>query len=167
VQVDVGEVGTYALRQRRVVIRHQRADRVVAFLELASPGNKDRVASVDAFARKAAAVVANRHHLVVIDPFPAGRHDPKGLCAAAFAEMGGPAFDLPPDKPICVAAYHALPYDTRCYAEPLAVGDAWPDVPLFLDAEHYVNVPLEPTYAAAFAGVPRHLREAITRRDPT
>ena len=39
------------------------------------------------------------------------------------------------------------------YANSLGLGDEWPDAPLFLDAETYIELPLAATYAQAFAGV--------------
>ena len=41
------------------------------------------------------------------------------------------------------------------YVEPTAVGRELLDMPLFLDPEVYVNVPLEATYQGAYRGVPR------------
>ena len=40
------------------------------------------------------------------------------------------------------------------YVEPTAVGEAMIDMPLFLDADSYVPVPLEATYQEAWSGVP-------------
>ena len=36
-------------------------------------------------------------------------------------------------------------------------------MPLFLNADRYINVPLEPTYQAAFAGEPKFWREVLER----
>jgi len=47
--------------------------------------------------------------------------------------------------------------------QPLAVGECLIDMPLFLTDEVYVDVPLEQTYAEAWRGVPRHLREELER----
>ncbi len=41
------------------------------------------------------------------------------------------------------------------YIEPVAGGDPLPDMPLFLEPDGYICVPLEPTYRAAFEAVPR------------
>ncbi len=35
-------------------------------------------------------------------------------------------------------------------------------MPLFLDAETYVNVPLEPTYRAAFEDLPAFVRDRLS-----
>jgi hypothetical protein len=48
------------------------------------------------------------------------------------------------------------------YVEPVAVGDPLPEMPLFLEPELYVPVPLETTYTSAFAAVPRRWRDQLT-----
>ena len=48
--------------------------------------------------------------------------------------------------------------------EPTAVGETLIDMPLFLDAEHYVNIPLEATYNAAYATMPVKWRSVLDGR---
>ena len=45
--------------------------------------------------------------------------------------------------------------------EPLQLGVPLIDMPLFLTREHYINVPLEATYMAAYRGVPARWRRVI------
>lgn len=59
-----------------------------------------------------------------------------------------------------LAAYETGPV-TRAYIEPVAVGDALPDMPLFLEPEAYVRVPLEATYQAAYAAMPLRWRRVL------
>ncbi len=47
------------------------------------------------------------------------------------------------------------------HIEPTAVGRPLIDMPLFLTPDAHVNVPLEPTYQAAFRGVPRRWRDVL------
>jgi hypothetical protein len=47
------------------------------------------------------------------------------------------------------------------YVQPIAVGDRLPDMPLFRDPEHYVNVPLESSYLGAWRGVPQRWRSVL------
>ncbi|HEX7379528.1 MAG TPA: hypothetical protein VF278_20565 [Pirellulales bacterium] len=42
-----------------------------------------------------------------------------------------------------------------------AVGDDIPEMPLFVGAGRYINVPLEATYSAAFVGVPDVWKAAL------
>ena len=61
-----------------------------------------------------------------------------------------------------LAAYSAGRPKTA-YVEPTRVGQALIDMPLFLEPEVYINVPLEATYQAAYRGVPRRWREPLER----
>lgn len=47
------------------------------------------------------------------------------------------------------------------YVEPVAVGDALPDMPLFLPLAGHLLVPLELTYQAAWDASPEELRQAV------
>ena len=67
---------------------------------------------------------------------------------AALAEP----YDPPPAKPLTAAAYRAG-MEWRAFAEPLAVGDAPPTVPLFLTPRHHVPLPLAPSYGQARRGM--------------
>jgi hypothetical protein len=53
--------------------------------------------------------------------------------------------------------------EPEAFLEPVAVGQALIDMPLFLTAERYVNVPLEPTYLAAYRGMPEFWRDVLER----
>jgi hypothetical protein len=98
--------------------------------------------------------------LLIIDPFSPGPRDPNGVHAAIWDDDEGEPFQLPPDKPLTLVAY-ACGLTTRAYIEPIAVGDALPDMPLFLEPNGYVNVPLESTYQAAFAVQPERWRRVL------
>jgi hypothetical protein len=52
------------------------------------------------------------------------------------------------------------------YLEHAAVGAPLPEMPLFLSPEHYVNVPLEPTYQAAYHGFPAFWRAVLEGQAP-
>jgi hypothetical protein len=43
----------------------------------------------------------------------------------------------------------------------LAVGDALPEMPLFLDPDYYIPLPLESSYQKVYHGLPRFWREVI------
>ena len=53
---------------------------------------------------------------------------------------------------------------TRAYIEPVGLGDVLPDMPLYLEPEAYVPVPLEATYQAAFDVMPARWRSVLERR---
>jgi hypothetical protein len=74
-----------------------------------------------------------------------------------FEEM---PFEFDPAKPLTLAAYVAsLP--KTALVEPVAVGDAMPPMPSYLDDNHYVPTPLEETYMAAWASCPEDMRVAV------
>lgn len=50
----------------------------------------------------------------------------------------------------------------EAFVELIAVGNALPDMPLFLTPEVYVSVPLEATYQAAWEGMPAYWRNVLT-----
>jgi hypothetical protein len=149
----------YARRASRVVIRH-RHGRVVAILEIVSPGNKDSQNSFRSFVEKAADVLNQGVHLVVIDLFPPTARDPQGIHKAIWDQFGDEPFELPPDKPLTVVAYLAGEIPTG-YVNPVGVGDALPSVPIFLSEEEYVLAPLEESYLQAYDVYPAMLKEVI------
>ena len=152
----------YALKRRTLAVRHASGDRVVALIELASPGNKDREASVEQFAAKACDALRAGVHVAVIDPFPPRRADGGGGLVGAVADAAG--FDVPPlpaDRPLCLGSFESA-RPPRLYAEPLAVGDEPPNLPLFYDAVgRFVEIPLSETYAAAWQATPKRWRDVI------
>jgi hypothetical protein len=154
------EIDEYTLKQRTLVIRHVSQHRIVALLEILSPGNKASRHAMRSFLDKAASALAHGIHLLLIDLFPPGPRDPQGIHGALWQQVADGTHEQPADKPLTLAAYSAGPVKTA-YIEMAAVGDVLPDMPLFLDPEQYVNVPLEATYRAAYEGVPRFYRNIL------
>ena len=154
----------YAGAHRTIAVRHESDDRLVALVELASPSDKDRPHSVAAFTDRVAGAVERGVHVSVIDLLPPRRPDgPGGLIARAAEALGtGDPSDLgvPPGKPLMVGAFDAARPPTL-HAEPLSVGDALPDLPVFLRPGRPVAVPLAATYAAAWAATPRRWRAVV------
>jgi hypothetical protein len=148
-----------AARKRRLVIRHTTGDRIVAILEIVSPGNKEKRAALDQFVDKAVGAINEGLHLMVLDLFPPGPFDPRGIHGAIWGRMGG-AYDPPAAKPLTLAGYASGEVVT-CYVEPTAVGTELIPMPLFLTPGRYVNVPLEATYLGAYEGVPRRWKRVI------
>jgi hypothetical protein len=154
------EIDEYAVKRRTLVIRHASGDRIVALLELVSPGNKSARFALDSFVEKAVAALYQGYHLLIVDLFPPGPRDPHGIHAAIWGEFTDEPDSLPPEEPLTLAAYSAAPR-IRAHVEPTAVGRELIDMPLFLTPEVYVNVPLEATYRAAYRGVARRWREVL------
>ncbi len=159
--VETAEEDALLAKQRRVVVRHTSDDRIVALIEIVSPGNKARQPALDLFVRKAVEALRQGWHLLILDLHPPSPRDPKGIHGAIWPEVGGAAsFQTPHDKPLTLVSYEAA-FPKHAYIEPVAVGDPLPEMPLFLAPGWYINVPLEPTYQAAWRGVPRRWREVL------
>lgn len=149
-------------RRRTVTIRHVSAHRLVALLEIVSPANKDRREHVDAFAQKAAEAPEAGVHVLVVDLFPPGPHDPSGMHEAirSMFDHDEEVYDLPSDEPLTLASYAAGAV-VEIYLEHLAPGGSLADMPLFLTPDRYVSAPLETTYASAYRGMPAFWREVL------
>lgn len=154
------EIDYYMLKRRTLVIRHNSGDRIVALLEIVSPGNKASRHGLRSFVEKAVEALYRGYHLLVVDLFPPTSRDPQGIHGAIWSEFCDESFQLPSDEPLTLAAYSAG-LRKRYYVEPTAVGRALMDLPLFLEEEIYVNVPLEATYQAAYRGVPRRWQRVL------
>ncbi len=75
-------------------------------------------------------------------------------------EISDDVFEPQAEAPLTLAAYSAGP-SKRAYVEATAVGRELIEMPLFLQPEVYVNVPLEATYQAAYRGVPRRWKHVL------
>jgi Protein of unknown function (DUF4058) len=150
----------YALSERTLTIRHASGHRIVAFLEILSPGNKDRMTSVQELVKKVDAALMQGIHVTVVDLFPPGRFDPHGIHGAVWARHGIAEYVVPPAQPLTVCSYRAIA-PVEAYLEHMALGDPLPEMPLFLDSQTYVYVPLEPAYQAAFQYMPAFLRDVL------
>jgi hypothetical protein len=84
----------YAKRADRVVIRHGRG-RVVAIIEILSPGNKDSRAALRSFVEKAADILNQGVNLLVVDLGDPRRSTP----VSGFAGSPGRPGWLPPRPP--------------------------------------------------------------------
>jgi hypothetical protein len=150
----------YILKRRTIVIRHNSGDRIVALIELVSPGNKESRHAMRSFIEKAVEAIYRGYHLLVVDLFPPTRRDPNGLHAAIWLEFSDQTYAAPADLPLTLVAYSSGPRK-RAYLEATAVGRELMEMPLFLEPELYVNVPLEATYGAAYRGVPRKWKDVL------
>ena len=158
--VAEAEMEDYEHKRRTLVIRHSSGDRVVALLEIVSPGNKSGQRAIQSFVGKALEALHREYHLLIVDLFPPGPRDPNGLHALIWDEISGGSFVQPPDEPLSLMAYSAG-FPKVSYVEPTAIGRELIEMPLFLDPEYYVNVPLETTYQRAYRGVPRRWQSVL------
>ena len=160
---NLSEATLLALKRRHLAIRHATDDRVVASLEIVSPGNKSARGPLEMLVDKAIAALQRGVHVAVIDLLPPGTFDPDGLHDRLWSDLGGGRFTPPADRPLTLASYRATgsPGDVVAYVEPTAVGLEPVALPLFFTTERYVNIPLAETYAATYAAFPRRWRRVI------
>jgi hypothetical protein len=149
----------YAGRANRIVVRH-RLGRIVAAIEVLSPGHKDSRAALRDFVDKAIDFLRQGIHLLVVDLFPPSKRDPYGIHKLIWDEIHEEDFGFPPGKDRLVASYETGDLKVA-FLTPLAVGDPFPDAPLFVATELHVLVPLEATYCAAWDASPEPLRVAV------
>jgi hypothetical protein len=155
------EAGPRALR-RSLAIRHVSGHRLIALLQILSPANKDRPQSVDDFVAKAVDALDAGIHLVLADLFPPGPCDPQGIHGAVRHRLAqvDESYDVPAGEPLTLASYVAAAR-VDIYLEQLSVGAVLPEMPLFLNPERYVLLPLESTYQAAYQGMPSFWRGVL------
>src|ERR1017187_2467756 len=91
----LAEPDLYAAKANTVVIRHVSNHRIIAMLEIVSPGNKNSRHGLRAFVEKAVNVLRVGIHLVIVDLFPPGTCDPHGLHKAIWDEFVDSGFELP------------------------------------------------------------------------
>jgi hypothetical protein len=143
----------------RITIRHP-IGRVVCVIEIVSPGNKGSRAALKAFVEKTVDLLRKGVNMLVVDLFPPSARDPQGIHKAVWDEIQEQPFELPPDKPLTLAAYVA-DVPKVAYVEPIGVGDPLLDMPAYLDPDSYVPVPLEATYQATWVSCPEDMREMV------
>lgn len=154
-----------AKRANRVTIQHP-LGKVVCVLEIVSPGNKRGKAALRAFVEKAAELLDQGVHLLIVDLFPPSVRDPQGIHKAIWDEIEDKPFELTAQQPLTLASYVAAVPKTA-YVEPVGVGEVLPAMPAYLDVAHYVLVPLEATYQATWDSCPEMMRDAVEHGLPS
>ena len=154
--VQRAEDRIYVRKANRIVVRH-RHGRVVAVVEIVSPGNKASKNEFRSFVEKTSELIMQGVHLLVIDLFPPGKRDPLGIHKAIWDEFLEEDIVLPEGRPLTLAAYDAGPPPTA-YVKWVAVGEDLPEMPLFLKPGFYVPAPLEATYHETWKRFPEPMK---------
>jgi Protein of unknown function (DUF4058) len=98
----------YRRKKSSVVVRHVSGDRIVAMVEIVSPGNKASRQALRAFVDKACELLEHRIHLLIIDLFPPTRRDPSGIHAAIWQLEPGVWVPIPLEATY-LTAWQAVP----------------------------------------------------------
>jgi hypothetical protein len=150
-------------KRRTLTIRHTNGHRIIAFIEIVSLSNKDRMESVYDFSMKVIAALRSGIHVLLVDPFPPAVAETLGMHGDVWRRLTADK-DAPPDgRPLTFAAYAASD-PLQAFVNHLAVGDELPEMPLFLTTKKYIDVPLEETYMAAYAGMPAFWRKVLEKQ---
>src|SRR5260370_20169657 len=126
----------YVLKRRTLVIRHSSDDRIIALIEIVSPGNKASRHALRSFVEKATEALYRSYHLLIVDLHLPTRRDPQGIHGAIWSAISDEDFTAPPDKPLTLAAYSAGTIK-QAFVGPVAVSDVLPEMPLYLEPEGY------------------------------
>jgi hypothetical protein len=134
-----------------LVFESEGGARLVAAIELISPGNKDRVAHRQAFAIKCASYLCRGISLIVIDIVTSRRAN---LHNEIMQLLGhGEALAMPAEAILYGVAYRPIVRDgheqIEMWSATLGIGEPLPVLPLALDAEVALPIDLEATYTAA------------------
>jgi hypothetical protein len=149
----------YADRANRIVVRHH-LGRIVAVIEIVSPGNKDSRSALRSFVEKTTDFLRKGIHVLVVDLFPPSPRDPFGIHKAIWDEIEEEDFAFPSGQDRILVSYETGG-QRAAYIEPIAPGEKLPDMPLFLTNYLCVVVPLEPTYQDTWNASPEELRRAV------
>lgn len=139
---DVYEVRIYDSRRKR---------RLVAAIEIVSPSNKDRLERRGAFLSKVAALLDYGICVSMVDVVSTSGFN---LYAELlnFLESGEPSLDEPP-SPMYAATARMRHEDRRRLVDnryhPLAIGQALPTLPIWLEETWAISLNLESTYEEA------------------
>lgn len=149
----------YASRANRIAVRHH-LGRIVAIIEVVSPGNKDSEAALRSFTEKIVDAMEHGIHVLLLDLFPPSRRDPDGIHKAIWDHFEEEAFPLAASRNRIFASYESTPVKTA-FIETLAVGETLPSMPLFVAAGQHIAVPLEDTYQRAWADTPQSVKRLV------
>jgi len=147
-------------RARRIVVRTQKDHRVIAIVEIVSPGNKSNRYRLQAIVEKTVETIRRGIHVLLVDLIPPGNLDPQGLHNEIWQALGSSTTEFQPERPLTLVSYLARKDVPEAFVEPVAVGHPMIPMPLFLEHDRYIEVPLEDSYHLAWQGVPAALRPA-------
>ena len=149
--------------QRYLAIRHLSSHRIIALLEIVSPGNKNSEARYENFVHKTVYAIRRHVNVLLIDVHETGRFDQDGINARIrnmLSPQSTPTIDRP--RHSTLASYCPDPLRAvDIYLEHVAPNMPLPDMPIFLNPDRYVNVPLEATWLEAWKGMPNFWRNVV------
>ncbi len=113
---------------------------------------------LQSFIEKTVQAICNGIHVLLIDLLPPGKLDAQGIHNELWLALGSSTTEFRPELPLTLASYFARPECPEAFIEPTAAGRDLIAMPLFLEHDRYIEVPLEDSYQQAWQGVPAALR---------
>ncbi len=149
------------LAEKANIVSVRRNDEKIAIIEIVSPGNKASQNALDQFVKESLELLHRGINLLIIDLFPPTRRDPQGIHPAIWSSFNSEPFALPTGQPQNIA--RADGFDIRGFQVPRDVGrKRQPSMPLFLNTQGYIRVPLEETYGATWNACPAEFKQRVT-----
>ncbi len=139
---------------------HHRDGRIVSVIEIVAPADKASSAALNALVESISRAITGRVHVLLVDLFPPGAHDPSGVLHAVWLALGEEIDEPPADRPLMAASIDSGPIPAS-YAEPIAIGEILPEMPVFLEPSVYIPAPLEASYQSAWDALPEALKARI------
>lgn len=154
------EVFQYAEKADRIAIRNVSGNKVVAIVEVISPGNKHSGLAFNRFREKIHFLIERGIQILIIDLFPPGTFDPDGIPRGLQIESESIVPKTTKDEPLSFISLRVSDHVSG-FVELSAVGKDVPTMPLFLNSERYVYVPLNDSYNQAWTSLPRPWQELL------
>jgi len=157
------EVFQYAEMADRIAIRSLNRNKIVAVIEVVSPGNKHSGLAFGKFREKVHYLIRHGIQVMIIDLFPPGKFDPQGISRGLQIESDSIVPAVTNDEPLSLVSLRVTDHVSG-FVELCAVGQDVPTMPLFLSDERYVNVPLNDSYIQAWSSLPNPWKEIVEGR---
>jgi hypothetical protein len=133
------------------VLSTETGPKLVAAIELISPGNKDRPAERKAFAVKCVSYLYQGISVIIVDIVTSRRANMHNEILRVMESES--VLALPPESYLYAVAYRPLQRngsdEIDVWRTPLALGQALPTLPLALQGDLVIGVDFESTYAEA------------------
>lgn len=159
------EVVQYAEKADRIAIRNVNGNKTVAIIEVISPGNKHSGLAFNKFREEVHFLIERGIQILIIDLFPPGTFDPEGIARGLQIESESLVPRTTNDEPLSFISLRVSDHVSG-FVEFGCVGKDVPTMPLFLNSERYVNVPLNDSYAEAWTSFPRPWQKLLESHSP-
>jgi hypothetical protein len=154
------EILQYAEKADRIAVRSISGNRIVAFVEIISPGNKLSGLAFRKFREKIQTLIENGIQILIVNLFPPGSFDPDGIPRGLQIESDSVVPAVTKDEPLSFVSLRVSDHISG-FVELSATGRDVPTMPLFLNADRYINVLLNESYEAAWRSVPQPWRDIV------